>query len=191
MMSSLSIKFDNDTSECVTGFDFLYDDGSIASMGYEGTSIITIPTLYTKPFYSISSRCDSTCAIIQICLNDTTQYPSQIICFKAGNTEIPLETVLYTQGFQILEIEANFGSINCLENLGIRYILNQCDQNSCRENDTDCDGCTCLNSNLENQCTSAIAINETLSSNLLKLIVIFNTRMGFHGLFSDLVEWPR
>jgi hypothetical protein len=188
MMSSLSIKFDNDTSECVTGFDFLYDDGSIASMGYQGTSIITIPTLYTKPFYSISSTCDSTCTIIQICLNDTTQYPSQIICFKAGNTEIPLETVLYTQGFQILEIEANFGSINCLENLGIRYILNQCDRNSCRENDTNCDGCTCLNSNLENQCTSAIAINETLSSNLLKLKVIFNTRMEFHGLFSDLVE---
>ena len=164
-MSSLSIQYFN-APGCVTGFDFFYDDGSRASMGLLGTSMINIPTPYTKPIYSISSTCDSTCDQIQICLNDTTQYPSQIICFKVGNTGKSLETVLYTQGFQILAIEANFGSFNCLENLGIRYILNQCDQNSCRENDTDCVGCTCLNSNLENQCMSAIAKNETLPSNL-------------------------
>jgi hypothetical protein len=175
MMSSLSIQYLNGSSGCITGFDFFYDDGSIASMGPRAivglvmTSMINIPTPYTKPIYSISSTCDSTCDQIQICLNDTTQYPSQIICFKAGNTGMSLDTVLYTQNFTILAIEANFDSFNCLENLGIRYTLNQCDQNSCRENDSDCDGCTCLNSNLENQCTPAIANNETGPSNLKNL----------------------
>jgi len=170
-MSKLILKYINGTNGCLTGFDFVYEDDSRVSIGQDGTSLVNIDTPSTKPFYSISSSCSLfACGLVQICLNDTLSL--KLECFTAGNTQIPPDTVLYTQKFQIKEITGDFSTSSnnnsCIKNLGIFYSLNECDQDKCQQSDANCVGCNCLNANLTSQCTTATNLKTIMATGLRK-----------------------
>jgi hypothetical protein len=72
---------------CVSGFNFVYDDGSIVKTGYDGSdaNYFTID-LNLKKIYAINSWCGWICDRIQICVVDLIS--AERTCFDAGNRSL-------------------------------------------------------------------------------------------------------
>ena len=112
-------------SVCVTGFNFGFSDGTMKSVGIEGTDEIKIE-LTSRKLYSFQSWCGYICDFFRICSVDETTSNS-IECFNSGNMG---ESFLKGSAsnlihLNLMEVKSFFGTMNygwhCISTLGITY----------------------------------------------------------------------
>ena len=111
-------------SVCVTGFTFIFKNGTNSSAGFNSSNSILLDLSEDKKLYSISSNCGTFCNSIRLCSIDTGL--STIDCVRAGNPSFDPNNFAMVQDFAINTIYGDFissGSDNCLQNLGTSYSL--------------------------------------------------------------------
>lgn len=122
-ISSLRMKYADNL--CVTGFDLVFDDSTIVSIG-TGTFNVSLDLTNNKRLYSLSSYCGNICDLIQLC--SINLLSSQMSCISGGATSLTFNSIFYTQYLTLMGISGDFGSyqgIDCIQNFGIYYVTNQ------------------------------------------------------------------
>lgn len=126
---------------CISGFAFIYSDGTIVKTGYEGHELDYLSIdLNLKKIYSIDSWCGWICDRIQICTVDLIT--AERNCYDGGNRSLhtsltankieddasseknPHVANVNTEDFCITEFfgeYADYYGNHCVRNLGIKY----------------------------------------------------------------------
>jgi hypothetical protein len=145
-LTSLIVNYD---TFCVTGLGFVYGNGEYVSVGFNGTSFVSLDLSGTRALFSVETRCkaqDTLCYFMRLCSFDTANKPmEENVCVDAGNFNrdlfglkhfaslSPIEQLIsYDIPVKILSairIQSFYGDFNqynghnCIQNFGINYFL--------------------------------------------------------------------
>jgi hypothetical protein len=126
-LTSLIINYDD---ICVTGLSFVYDDGKIVNVGYNGTASFEFYSYSYNQIVSVESRCtaaDDICYFIRIC-----SYNDYSSCLDVGNSSRPSGLKKFTSLYHYflrIKIQSYYGDFfqynghNCIQTLGVSYFL--------------------------------------------------------------------
>ncbi len=120
-LTSIIVKYS--LSVCVTGFNFVYKNGTVVSTGYSGSQTTTLD-LNSKRLYRIRSYCAVICDYVEFCTIDIlTSVISCIYPGKPGGST--LGNPFYCDKYCITGFYAEFFDFSgnlCLKNLGAFYV---------------------------------------------------------------------
>ena len=120
-LASMNIKF---TSQCVKGFDFYYNDGTIVNTGFNDyTNTLSLNLNNNERLYAVNSFCGLICDYIQFqTINSITGI---ITTLDTGNTATTKTVFVNTQSY--LSITSYVGTYTavwgpgCLEDMSLNY----------------------------------------------------------------------
>ena len=109
-------------SNCVSGMDFVYKNGSVFLTGFTGSQTATLD-LTNKQMYSITSFCGDICDTIKLCTIDLVT--SEIACIITGISGNPLSLFADISEYCVYGFYGDFKTHlgdNCINSLGIFYL---------------------------------------------------------------------
>ena len=108
---------------CVHGFDYVYSNGTVISVGTSGTTVTQIDLMYRR-LVSINSYCAYICDSFQWCTVDSTNPETSMSCFKTGNLNKIMNAYFSLMNLCWNGFYGNFGNFNgvyCVKALAISY----------------------------------------------------------------------
>ena len=132
-LTSLVLKFDD---YCTNGFDFVYKNGSIQSMGLNGTMTVVLDLSGSNKLFSVETRnklTDEIFYFIRLCsYNSNSTKMFDTVCIDNGKTSLNYglkKFITINSPDSNLKIKSFYGDIIqqnghvCIRNLGIEYLF--------------------------------------------------------------------